>query len=361
MWIQRRRFLAAGAGVSAALLAGCAAADEFGADDSSLADGSPGEMNLDGSTGTFRLLISDQPNAIDDFSELNVTFGAARLYRGEGAGHDTDDVDDGSGDDTDDVDDGPDGDADDVDDGPNDDADDVDDGLNDDADDDAGDTDNPDDGAGAAGSTDETEAEEESNDDPGEGSRGWVEIDLDGATVDLTTVVGDVAVPVSETELPEGRYSTIQLDVEAIEGFAAEDGDGGDQEEPEDEAADADDDDEEASDDATDEDVDRSREELSVTVPSNRLRIVRPFEVVADEELTFVFDINVVRRGLSGDYHLSPVIGKSGVVGEDVDVEERSGPDDGERRRDDNERGGSPDDRGRPDDAGPATGGRDDR
>lgn len=63
-------------------------------------------------------------------------------------------------------------------------------------------------------------------------------------------------------------------------------------------------------------------ETVEVMVPSNRLRIIKPFEIGADEELNFVFDINVVQKGPSGDYNLLPVIGKSGIVGEDVDVEE---------------------------------------
>jgi hypothetical protein len=59
-----------------------------------------------------------------------------------------------------------------------------------------------------------------------------------------------------------------------------------------------------------------------VTILSDRLRIVRPFEVGPDEELSFVFDTDVVRKGQSGGYTLLPVIGKCGVVGEDVDIEE---------------------------------------
>ncbi|MFW6458046.1 MAG: hypothetical protein ACOCY6_01375 [Halodesulfurarchaeum sp.] len=50
--------------------------------------------------------------------------------------------------------------------------------------------------------------------------------------------------------------------------------------------------------------------------------IIRPFEIGADEELSFVFDINFVQEGPAGGYNLLPVIGKSGVVGEDVSVEE---------------------------------------
>jgi hypothetical protein len=115
-----------------------------------------------------------------------------------------------------------------------------------------------------------------------------VEIDLDDVTVDLTTVVGDRAVSVLEGELEEGRYSGIELSVAAAEGVV----DG---------------------------------ETVEVNVPSDRLRIVRPFEIAADEELSFVFDINVVQRGPNNGYNLLPVIGKSGVVGEDVEVDKVDG------------------------------------
>ncbi|WP_338739929.1 DUF4382 domain-containing protein [Haloplanus salilacus] len=135
-----------------------------------------------------------------------------------------------------------------------------------------------------ATSTPVTETETEADEDDGEG-RGFVEFDLDGVTVDLTQVVGDRAVSVLESELEAGRYSGIELRVENAEGVV--DGD-----------------------------------TVDVMVPSDRLRIVRPFEVATDTELSFVFDINVVQKGPRGGYNLLPVIGKSGVVGEDIDVEE---------------------------------------
>ena len=115
-------------------------------------------------------------------------------------------------------------------------------------------------------------------------ARGFVEFGLDDVTVDLAQVVGDRAVSVLEGELEEGRYSGIELRVANAGGVV--DGEG-----------------------------------VDVMVPSDRLRIVRPLEVAPDAELAFVFDINVVRKGRSGEYNLLPAIGKSGVVGEDVEVE----------------------------------------
>ena len=62
-------------------------------------------------------------------------------------------------------------------------------------------------------------------------------------------------------------------------------------------------------------------EEVEVKIPSGKLQIVKSFEVRAGETVSFVFDINVVKRGPNG-YNLLPVISESGVAGEDVEVEE---------------------------------------
>ena len=114
---------------------------------------------------------------------------------------------------------------------------------------------------------------------------GFLEFEFDAVTVDLTQVKGDRAIAVLEDELEAGQYTGIELHVDSAEGVV----DG---------------------------------EDVDVKVPSNRLRIARPFEIAADEELSFVFDINVIRKGTMNEYILLPVIGKSGVVGEDVEVEE---------------------------------------
>ena len=92
-----------------------------------------------------------------------------------------------------------------------------------------------------------------------------------------------------------------------------------------------------------------------MTIPSGKLQIVKPFEIEPGEELSFVFDINVVRKGSEGGYNLLPVISESGVAGEDVEVEEigsASGgngdgsDDEDEEENDDGENGGPPDDPG---------------
>jgi hypothetical protein len=205
--LRRRRFVATTAGLGTVLLAGCSG------------DGT----EQAGGTGEFRLLISDQPAAIDDFDRLTVTLSSARVFRADADDEHTSAVVNGTVD-------------------------------------------------GAAGTEDAD-------------GDGFVEFDIDNETVDLTEVKGDRAISVLEGELDAGRYSGIELRVASAEGVV----DG---------------------------------EQVDVMVPSDRLRIIRPFEIAADEALSFVFDISVIKKGRSGEYNLLPVIGKSGVAGEDVDVEE---------------------------------------
>lgn len=70
--MNRRTFVATTAGVGTTLIAGCSGGSGDGGDD----DGSAG-------SGTFRLLISDQPAAIEDFDSLDVTLSSARVFRAE--------------------------------------------------------------------------------------------------------------------------------------------------------------------------------------------------------------------------------------------------------------------------------------
>ena len=256
--MKRRWFVYSGLGVGSTILAGCTG--DVGDDGTSDDSQSSGTTQSD--NGTFQLLISDQPTAIDDFDSLNVSFASARVFRGDGDGLEQDD--------------------------------DVIDDEDDDASEDqsgADDNDDSDDAAQEDNETEEGDDENEDDDNESGQSEGYTEFDLDGETVDLTQVIGDKAVEVLDDELQEGRYSTIELRAQEVEGIVDD-------------------------------------EEVEVTIPSERLRIVRPFEVVVDEELRFVFDINVVRRGQQDHYNLLPVIGQSGVVGRDVEVEEIDPEDD---------------------------------
>jgi len=281
--LRRRRFLIAGTAVSTTILAGCSG--QTGSD----TDGTgptPETTTDDGTTprtdtttdgpaskdaGTFRLLISDRPAAIDDFDSLTVTFDRARVFRkGDQQPEEEAETDDEAGaDETDEADE----------------AESEDEGDGTETEDEADETE-------AEVEADETETEGETTTETSDGTAGdesdesgFFVLDLDGATVDLTQVVGDRAMGVFEDDLPAGQYSKIELYASDVEGVV-----GG--------------------------------ELAAVKIPSGKLQIVKSFEVAADETVEFVFDINVVKKGQSHDYNLLPVISESGVAGRDVSMEE---------------------------------------
>ncbi|MBV0902427.1 DUF4382 domain-containing protein [Haloarcula salina] len=268
--MRRRRFLASSVGVGVGLLAGCSGSNTDGAGEAG-GDGTSGdgtatdeaETTSSDAVGSFRLLISDRPAAIGDFDSLNVSFSKTRIFRAGDGATATDEAD-------------------------------------------ATETETQ---AGTADATSETETATETgthestdaaatetpepsetpeptetpeSEDGDDG--GFVVRDLGGATVDLTEVVGEKAIGVLDGELSAGRYSKIELYAASVEGIV----DG---------------------------------EAVDVKLPSGKLQLTKPFEVVADESVSFVFDINVVKKG-NGGYNLLPVISESGVAGEDVTVEE---------------------------------------
>jgi hypothetical protein len=282
----RRHILAVGAGTGALMLAGCST-DTTGADPDGDGSSSDGTDSGGSAAGTFRLLISDQPVAIDDFDELNVSFDRARIFPESAEDEDGDEDEEDASEDGESDPDEDEGDE------PEDEADET------EADGGENDSDEDDEDDGTADEENETEDEEnETEDDPEDGAddseddgaadddqRGFQVIDLDNATVDLTQVVGDKAIGVFEGELEEGRYTKIELYAADVEGIV----DG---------------------------------ESVDVKIPSGKLQIVKPFEVVAGETLSFVFDINVVKKGQKQAYNLLPVISGSGVAGRDVEAEE---------------------------------------
>jgi hypothetical protein len=185
-------------------------------------------------TGTFVLLISDTEANIEDFESVNVTFSSARIFK---TGYeDTNETGDAN---------------------------------------ETGDTN--DSGPGDNNSGVQHLAEEEN------GSSGFETVDLNGVTVDLTTVVGEKAVPIVELELEAGKYTKIELSVESVEATLL-DGNA-----------------------------------AVVKVPSNKLKIIKTFTVEVNSETKFVFDIQVVKKGQSDEYNLLPVVGKSGVIGQDFE------------------------------------------
>ncbi|MFB6133980.1 MAG: DUF4382 domain-containing protein [Halanaeroarchaeum sp.] len=218
--VDRRTLLAATGAVATTFVAGCSGGDTSNA------------------TGTFRLYISDQPVAIEEFDSLEVTIDGARLFKGDEETTTQAPTNSTTTNETATT-----------------------------------TTTNGTANAETTGTTTDRSAR----------TKGYVEIDDDGVTVDLTTVTGKKAVNVFEGGVPTGEYSSLALSVRDVGGVL----DG---------------------------------EPVDVMLPSQRLRIVKPFEVRADEPVAFVFDITVVKKGRSGGYNLLPVVGESGVVGEHVEM-----------------------------------------
>ncbi|ELZ14504.1 hypothetical protein C477_20234 [Haloterrigena salina JCM 13891] len=275
--IDRRAFIAAGGTVGATMLAGCAG-DATPEDSSDAPDDEADSEETDGPTtadaANFRLLVSDRPADIGNFDRLDVSFDSARIF--DGGGEESDDGEsgesetDGEDAETDDEEAADDGDEEES-------SEDGDDGTS--SGDESGDESDANDGESDADGD-----ESDSSETGVERRRGFYWLDLEGATVDLTQVVGEKAVSVFEGGLSAGTYEKIELHVADVEGVV----DG---------------------------------ETVPVKVPSEKLQITHAFEVREDEPLEFVFDINVVKKG-NGGYNLTPVISESGVAGEDVDVEE---------------------------------------
>ncbi len=287
----RREFVALGAGVGATMLAGCAGDGGLASDGS---DGSDGSQTL---TGNFRLLISDAPADIDDFDELNVTLDEARIFEARDEEGEDDEEDDEETDETDDED-----------------ADDEDDGSDQAGNETEEESDSPNGTAEEdedADDEDEENEEDEENDEDedDEEDRGFTVIDLGGETVDLTQVIGEDATAVFDGEIPAGTYAKVELEVSAVEGIV-------------------------------------EGEAVDVKLPSEKLQITNEFEVTPDEPVSFVFDINVVKRGKNNGYILKPVISGSGVAGRDVDVNEIDDEDD-----DDEDEGDDGDDESDEDDS----------
>jgi len=269
-------------GAGAALLAGCTSGGGAGEEGDDGAGGTDSggvdtteTSDASVSGGRFRLLISDRPAAIGDFESLTVSFSHARVFgdvatetatatgtattaaneTGGGAvqpeSDDGDEDDPGNG------------------------------NGNGRGNGDGGDGGDGDEDSRDTAATDDRDAGEAGDD--GEG--GFTRFDLSGASVDLTKVVGDRAMPVLDETLAPGRYTKIELHAADVTGIV--DGEG-----------------------------------ANVKIPSGKLMLTKPFEVRRGESVSFVFDINVVQRGQGNDYNLLPVIGESGVAGTDVAVEE---------------------------------------
>jgi hypothetical protein len=334
--LRRRGLLTLGAGLGVTMLAGCTSQSGSPETDGTASD-SPTSDGTDGSAarslGGFRLLISDQPVAIDEFDSLTVSFDRARIFRATGTEETSTPTGSATASGTptaspttsqtpsvtptasgtpevtateeaaeSQATDSP--------------------------------TPSPTETEASTPSPTETEAAENEDDDDVEedDTRGFSIVDLEGESVDLTDVIGEKAIGVFDGELQTGRYTKIELYAASVEGIV----DG---------------------------------EEVDVKIPSEKLKIVKPFEVVAGETLSFVFDITVVKKG-NGGYNLLPVISESGVAGEDVDVtevggseanskEEEEGTEDDEDAEESED--GEDDEAGSTDDDGPGKSGEKDK
>lgn len=161
-------------------------------------------------------------------------------------------------------------------------------------------------------------------------------------TVDLTTVIGEQAREILRTTVPAGEYAKVELTVQdqfdspgavrKTRGLVKQsvvDSDAG-----------------------AKQFVDQR--DVQVMVPSGKLQIEQPFTVTPNSTVDFVFDIQVVLKGATGEYNLIPNIAGSGVEGDDVPVHDRddeSGePDDNDTAEDaedgDEDAGGPPEDVG---------------
>jgi hypothetical protein len=96
-------------------------------------------------------------------------------------------------------------------------------------------------------------------------------------SVDLTQVIGEKSSEILSTNLVPGIYSKIELYVESIEAKAND-------------------------------------EIAEVTIPGEKLQIVKPFEITENSQTVFIFDIEVVKKGPTNTYNLFPLISKSGGV-----------------------------------------------
>jgi len=111
---------------------------------------------------------------------------------------------------------------------------------------------------------------------------GFRVLDLNSSQADLTQLIGEKALPILNTRLEAGNYSKIELYAENVEAILV------------------------------------SNDTADVQIPSEKLQIVKLFELKEDETTKFVFDINIVRKGHSREYNLLPVISESGVVGKEI-------------------------------------------
>ncbi len=121
--------------------------------------------------------------------------------------------------------------------------------------------------------------------DDGENESAWIETAVNNTTVDLTELQGANATKLDTLTVENGTYDKTFLYVTSVNGTL------------------------------------KDGSSTDVKLPSNKLQLNTEFTVGDGEELAFVFDITVVKRGQSGSYNIKPVASESGT-GDEVDIED---------------------------------------
>lgn len=137
-------------------------------------------------------------------------------------------------------------------------------------------------GGNETASGNETKNESESK----EKRAGWVEKDVDNATVDLTELQGANASQITELSAPAGTYDKVFVYISDINATLD------------------------------------SGKQVNVKLPSKKLHINKKFAVNASEDVDFVYDVTVKKAGKSGKYILRPVVSQSGTSKE-VEIKEK--------------------------------------
>jgi len=110
-------------------------------------------------------------------------------------------------------------------------------------------------------------------------SGNWTEPeDFQPVEVDLKQLIADNATEIWSGNLTPGVYTKVFIYVDNVTGIL-DDADG---------------------------------DEANVKLPSNKLQISKPFEVIDGEVTNFVYDVTVIKAGKSGKYILKPQIAQSG-------------------------------------------------
>ncbi|WP_049979757.1 DUF4382 domain-containing protein [Halolamina rubra] len=122
--------------------------------------------------------------------------------------------------------------------------------------------------------------------DPGANESAWIEHSVDNRTVDLTELRGANATSLGVLNVSNGTYDKTFVYVDEVNGTLT------------------------------------NGEHPDVKLPSSKLQLNSEFTVGDGEQLDYVFDITVVKRGNSGSYNVKPVASESGT-GEQVEIEER--------------------------------------